>query len=217
MPITNNNVLKLAIMDPYPLNRLGLKHITLALEPGICIEAEGSCFKEIAQILQSTHIDILVTELYGEQEDLAQGVTMLQALCLIPDLRIIIYTQSKNGQVLNMLNGFKQISLISHFEALEPTLADLARALANEKICSSLIQGYIEVFKRQDAACLRQLTRCERNILILLFNGYSLVQISHQINRSIKTVSCHKCNAMRKLGAKSDADLYLVMRDLFNR
>lgn len=217
MPITNNNIIKLAIMDPYPLNRLGIKHIALALEPGLCIEVEGSSFKEITKILQSTHIDILVTELFGEQENLSQGVTMLQSLCLIPGLRIIVYTQSKNGQVLNILNEFKQISLISHFEALEPTLTDLAKALVSKKVCSSLIHNYIEIFKRQDAACLQQLTRCERNILMLLLNGYSLIQIAHQINRSIKTVSCHKCNAMRKLGAKSDADLYLVMRDLFNR
>ncbi|WP_438272349.1 helix-turn-helix domain-containing protein [Serratia fonticola] len=52
------------------------------------------------------------------------------------------------------------------------------------------------------------LTRSERNVLIHLFSGLSMTEIAKLLNRSIKTISAHKCSIMRKLGVRNDAELY---------
>ncbi|ELI7921280.1 TPA: LuxR C-terminal-related transcriptional regulator [Yersinia enterocolitica] len=213
----NGRVLKLAIVDQYPLFRLGLKNIISTLLSKSCIEfkVEETSLQRMAEILPFTDVDILITELCGTESDLVQDITILQRLCLNYELRIIVLTRIKDGQTLNILNELESVSLISKVESLENTQQYLTFALNDQKVCSPLIHNYIECYNSKEHARLEALTRCERRILLYLFNGYSITYIASLTKRSIKTVSCHKCNAMRKLGVKSYMELFLIKNELF--
>ncbi|VTR59847.1 Transcriptional activator protein BglJ [Serratia fonticola] len=56
------------------------------------------------------------------------------------------------------------------------------------------------------------MTNTERKVLSHLFAGLSMADIAALYHRSIKTISAHKCNSMRKLGVDNDADLFLRLR-----
>lgn len=53
-----------------------------------------------------------------------------------------------------------------------------------------------------------KLTQAESQVLQFLHKGYSITQIARMINRSIKTVSAHKGNIMKKYHAINDIQLF---------
>ncbi|MDQ7099068.1 LuxR C-terminal-related transcriptional regulator [Serratia sp. MF1(2023)] len=59
-----------------------------------------------------------------------------------------------------------------------------------------------------------KLTKKEVAILVELIRGKSLRQISVIYNNSLKTISSHKCRAMKKLGVKSNVQLILLLKNL---
>ncbi|WP_455916581.1 helix-turn-helix domain-containing protein [Pantoea agglomerans] len=52
------------------------------------------------------------------------------------------------------------------------------------------------------------LTRCEKIVLRAILEGKSQVEIAHLTNRSIKTISTQKMSAKKRLGFRTDIDLY---------
>lgn len=55
-----------------------------------------------------------------------------------------------------------------------------------------------------------ELTRNEREVLDLLLEGFTLSEIALRRHRSIKTVSTQKIAALRKLGLRSDIEVYAM-------
>lgn len=48
----------------------------------------------------------------------------------------------------------------------------------------------------------------EKKIIKYIYSGLSVTETAHHVNRSIKTISAQKRNAMKKLGIKNDRDIY---------
>jgi len=55
------------------------------------------------------------------------------------------------------------------------------------------------------------------DVLKHLFHGMDLQQIAQMKQLSIKTISAHKCNAMRKLDIRTDSELFLQLSSVFNQ
>ncbi|MCO7511920.1 LuxR C-terminal-related transcriptional regulator [Serratia fonticola] len=60
-----------------------------------------------------------------------------------------------------------------------------------------------------------RLTSREREVLHLLFDGFSLTEVAKRLKRNIKTVSAHKRNSMQKLGVYDDAELFALRMHFF--
>lgn len=59
------------------------------------------------------------------------------------------------------------------------------------------------------------ITRSEARVLNNLIEGYSVKDISHYMERSIKTVSTHKRSAFRKLGVRTDCEFLMFLSRYF--
>ena len=98
------------------------------------------------------------------------------------------------------------------------TLSDLRHSVF------ALLEEAIEVREAmEDSAAQREnrfLSPTENLILRYMTYGYSLMDISQQLGRNIKTIRAHKFNAMTKLGVNSDiellsaADLLVSLHDI---
>jgi DNA-binding CsgD family transcriptional regulator len=73
-------------------------------------------------------------------------------------------------------------------------------------VSETLLQSYLNSNSTQEH---EQLTPRERQIVKLVAEGNSNKRIASILNVSIKTVETHRSAAMRKIGAKSSADLAL--------
>jgi DNA-binding NarL/FixJ family response regulator len=77
----------------------------------------------------------------------------------------------------------------------------------------ALLRSYLDSDTGQDYV---QLTLRERQIVKLVAEGYGNKKIATMLNVKIKTIETHRAAAMRKIGAKSSADLalYAVRNEL---
>ncbi|MFV8869991.1 LuxR C-terminal-related transcriptional regulator [Serratia fonticola] len=112
-----------------------------------------------------------------------------------------------NGELYSWLVQLQQnntISLISPRDSLEPMRQEMVPALVGGNGCNSVVPQQ----KREIGFDMDILTLCERKVLLQLLAGLSPTEIAALFHRSIKTISAHKCNGMRKLGMGSDVELF---------
>ncbi|WP_213927748.1 LuxR C-terminal-related transcriptional regulator, partial [Serratia marcescens] len=145
----------------------------------------------------------------GEDETVAQGRETLLALCTqLPELRVIVYTRCQNAEEVGRLLNQPNISIVARDDALPLVAEFFNRVLLGERVLSPQIGAFLAPSVSGEEAATRKLTRCESDVLAFLFNGMSLRQIAELQRRSIKTISAHKCSAMRKLQVKNDSELF---------
>ncbi|MCS3421571.1 MULTISPECIES: response regulator transcription factor [Rahnella] len=204
----------IALMDSHPLTLSGLSYLVNSIDETCDIRMEETSLGRIAEGLMYQSVDILITDLHGYQESIQEGQEILQRLSLqFPQLIIVVYTLCHDADKLKRLLKFSNISLIARGES--PVITDdlFRHALAKKKVLSPLICCTLA---EQDAASQRtgfRLTQSENEIIKYLLNGMSLSQIAEMKNLSIKTVSAHKCNVMRKLHITTDAELFLLLKN----
>ncbi|MFO6299485.1 helix-turn-helix transcriptional regulator [Rahnella selenatireducens] len=58
------------------------------------------------------------------------------------------------------------------------------------------------------------ITRMEEKVLVMMMSGLSVTSISNILKLSVKTISVHKCNSLRKIGvdASSSSALFFLHR-----
>lgn len=214
MPSSVN--INLAIVACNPLTRLGMAQFIQDLQLGSnCVLATSSwlCLREK---LADTVVKVLVVELSGFPEELvstAQWLLMLHEQ--YPQLRIVVYTPCRDVSLLLALQSRQRISLIAQFEAKDQIRQEMALALKEVKVCSHSIKMAINHRTDEAQPVTNVLTATERMVMTHLFAGLSVTDIASLCNRSIKTISAHKCNGMRKLGVRNDAELFQISHSDF--
>ena len=64
------------------------------------------------------------------------------------------------------------------------------------------------------------ITKMEEKVLVMMMSGLSVTSISNILKLSVKTISVHKCNSLRKIGvdaSSSSALFFLQKHDVGNR
>ncbi|OVU34707.1 hypothetical protein BME18_16295 [Klebsiella michiganensis] len=100
--------------------------------------------------------------------------------------------------------------------ALTDTEDFFKRAFVQKRILSPKICSNLARINHNHESVTSRLTRSEIDVLKHLFNGMDLQQIAGMKQLSIKTISAHKCNAMRKLGVQSDSELFVLLKNTFD-
>lgn len=209
--------ISLALMDRSPLMLTGLSCLIETLNVANEIIVQGTSMAAVSEGVLYQSVDILITELNGLGETIAEGREILLNLCAqIPSLRVIVYTRCDKGEDLCPLLESPYISVVSRGDDLQRVRALFNRIFNGERVLSQLIGSYLARNDSGDVPGLHNLTRSENNVLTFLFNGMSLQEIAKLQRRSIKTISAHKCNAMRKLQVKNDSELFLLRNKLLS-
>src|SRR3546814_6386261 len=79
-------------------------------------------------------------------------------------------------------------------------------------VCSSDLYLCTHMRDLVSKAVVSPLSKREREVIRLLAQGLTVTEIAQRICRSVKTVSCHKANAMRKLGIHTHSQLFVYAR-----
>lgn len=209
-------MINLAILEESPLIRLGLEHFLMSLSPDIREIEKAASVTQLLHDIPEKRLDLLVCDLASSLESSEQIVERLVEICHArPLTRLVIYTYSHCGELLYKLHRLSQISLISRQEKQKKTGECFLRVLAGFKVCSPIIQIDIDNHVRESHIIQQNLTPSEFEVLTYLYEGLSLSDIACQLNRSLKTLSTHKRNAMHKLGVETDAGLFLLKEHFF--
>jgi two-component system capsular synthesis response regulator RcsB len=205
--------INLAIVARSPLIRLGIVQFIQDLELGYRCDLIASSLLSLYEKADKATIKMLMTELSGTPEEMAKMIRHLQILAKQwPRLKIVVYSACRDLAILAPLQSHKQFSLVAQQDTPAQIRQDMVVALAGGRVCSPSIRHYFERTNLQEQSGAKVLTNTERKVMSHLFAGLSMADIAILYHRSIKTISAHKCNSMRKLGVDNDADLFQRLR-----
>lgn len=207
-PVTTSKM-TVALMNSFPLLLEGMAGFIKDNHENVEIVSQDISMLQVSERLQYQQVDMLIADLSGQNETAFIGCGRLLELCSAqPRLRVLIYTHCKESDVLSKLAARKNISIIERSHSLGQADYYFERFLSGEQVLSPLIENLLARRPECDFGRLNKLTRCENDVLLYLFNGLSLGQIAERKNLSVKTISAHKCNAMRKLHLANDSELF---------
>lgn len=206
-------MINLAIVARSPLIRLGIVQFIQDLQLGYRCDLIASSLSSLYEKTGKASIKMLVVELSGSPDEMAQMTRHLQLLAeQLPRLKIVLYSACRDMALLAPLHSLKPFSLLAQLETPEQIRRDMVVALAGGKVSSPSIRQYFDRMNTQERSGTKVLTHTERKVVSHLIAGLSMGDIAELYHRSIKTISAHKCNSMRKLGVSNDAELFQVLR-----
>jgi two-component system capsular synthesis response regulator RcsB len=207
---------KIALMDSSPLALAGLCYFLDSLGITKDIVFQESSLKKVTEAFMYQSVDVLITDLYSQRETFTEGRDLILNLSeQYPNLILIVYTSCQSGEKMRRLLCAPNVSLISRSEPLTKVVDSFKQALQGRRFLSQKICGYLASQNSSAELATQKLTSSEKEVLRQLFNGISMGEIARLRSLSIKTISAHKCNAMRKLAAKNDAELFLMKDTLY--
>jgi two-component system capsular synthesis response regulator RcsB len=204
-----NKPVRIIIMEPVCLLRFSLSvFIRDHYGSRATVITEVKNLFELREAMMRSPFDVILTALFGEKESLENWWKFDEFLtrfwpatpCLVWSDIPQSYLQYLNPQGAPAYYVNKTVSL----EAFKQLL-DLASPPLR-----LLLDVPVRVYPKE------MLTRQELDVIYRLCRGGTVKGIARQLGRSIKTISAHKCNAMRKMGVDSTFTLLKLNRAMMH-
>jgi DNA-binding NarL/FixJ family response regulator len=196
------------LVDDHEVVRQGVRSL---IEPvadwTVCAEAAGG--EDALKLAAETRPDIIVLDV--SMPNVSGLDLILQLKRLLPKVEVLVLTMHDSERIVAqaLRAGARGYLLKSDSgDKLIEALTALSRhqTYFSASVSETLLQVYLNSNAAQEH---EQLTPRERQIVKLVAEGNSNKRISAILHVSIKTVETHRSAAMRKIGAKSSADLAL--------
>jgi len=207
-------VFHIVLADDHPIVTSGVRAL-LEQSPGFRVVAEATSPDDLLRVLDSTACQLVVTDFNMPGEQAADGLSLLQLLGRRwPDLNIVVLTQLANPGVLNNIARLGNVrGVVSKSDAMKELPTAVTAATAGRSYLSASVRKQIELTQGDSADSTPALSKREAEVMRLFALGHTVSEIARQLNRSVKTVSSQKVEAMRKLGVKSDLEFYAYARE----
>lgn len=196
--------LTIALLDDHDVVRRG-SFAYLSAEPQFLVVGCHARSTDLLDTLASRRVDVAVLDFTLAPDD----VTGLELLWMIhnrfPRVRLLLYTAQINPLMMASAFAAGAAGVTMKTESLSMlTIAILQVAEGLRRMPGGLSEPV------EDAP----LSRSEREVLRLCLAGMSVTEIACRRHRSVKTVSTQKHSAFRKLGLRSDGDLFTLRHQL---
>jgi len=199
---------RLMLVDDHEVVRQGVRSLIDSVPDWqLCGEASGSA--EALKKVAEAKPDIVVVDISMPN---VSGLDLIVELKkLHPKVEILVLTMHDSERIVaQALRAGARGYMLKTDDG--DSLIEAMTALSRHQtyFSSSVSEALLQVYLNSNASQEReQLTPRERQIVKLVAEGNSNKRIAIILNVSIKTVETHRSTAMRKIGAKSSADLAL--------
>ena len=218
--------LRIILLDDHALIREALE-VRFSLEADFKVQGVCSTSRELLESLNRAEADLVVLDYQLADADI-DGLRLIQSVRRHhPSIRIVIYSSSEKPATVNMsiragANGFvgKSQPTDELLRAIRMVALDriyLAPAMAAELERIPAAQMLPEGDNPDNAFTLSNqpnLSPKESEVLRCCLEGMSVSQIASKFTRSRKTISGQKQAAFRKLGIKTDTELFKLQVQL---
>ncbi|WP_372015517.1 response regulator [Pseudoxanthomonas sp. 10H] len=197
--------LRVILADDHPVVRGGVRAL-LEQAGGIRITAEAATAGELFAAVSRGDGDLVLTDFSMPGGDAADGLSMLGRLrAHWPELPVVVLTMAGNTAVLRTILEAGVLGLLNKSDALTELAMAIHAASQGRRYVGTSIRALLE-------PASPGLSQRETEVLRLFASGLTVSQIARRLNRSVKTISRQKTDAMAKLGLRSDLDIYAYAR-----
>lgn len=211
--------MRIVISDDHPLVLMGLRTLLRERGEAYCIVGEATSPAELLSVLSATPCDLLITDFsMARHPDEDDGVAFLQSVREeFPKLPVLVVTMVTNPALMRGMLATGIRGIVDKWSMSGELITAIGAVLAGRRYLCNETRKRLEAHTLLPGAAT---SACEAAMLSLgqvqvirqLAQGRTLTQIAESTGRSVKTISQHKRDAMRKLGLDSDSQLYHYAR-----
>ena len=213
----HDKTITVLICDTHEVYREGVSSI-LARQPDIEVLAQTGSGREAVELSRRLHPRVVLTDIF--MTDL-KGYDVSRLIKKDhPDVSVIILTLYDEEEFLHRsLDAGAHGYLIKNLPASQLLYAIRSVDSGGQYISPRLLKDAIRQYEKPSEKRkipYDPLTVREREILVLLAEGFCLKDVATHLNLSVKTVDVHKYNLMRKLDIHDRSRLirYAIRRKL---
>lgn len=216
-------LIKVAVLDDHPLIRNAFEY-SLQHSPDMVLVASCATRQEMAAVMKHQQVDVLVLDYLLSDSD-ADGLVMVRSfLSHHPGLKILVSSSVESPAIVQLVMQAGVKGFIGKSKNFSEVAVAIRTVAAGKQYLSGDMQFELEKSTEQDrsmvpyiqqregnqdaALLIRSLSPREIEVVRCYLDGMSLKQISEKFMRHIKTISGQKQSAIRKLGLRSDAELF---------
>ncbi|OEZ00676.1 MULTISPECIES: response regulator transcription factor [Stenotrophomonas] len=198
------SVVNIALLDDHDVVRQG-SYVHLSQDPRFHVVGNHAGTRALVTTLLHHLVDVAIVDYTLAEGDL-QGMELLRMLRRrFPRVRVLMFSANVHHVMISNTLAAGAAGVISKGE----TLDELARAILR------VAAGHDHVpVNYRDEHAEHRLSQAEREVLQLCLSGMTVTDIAQQRHRSIKTISTQKHAAFRKLGLRTDRDLFTLRHQL---
>ncbi|MFY0602752.1 MAG: response regulator transcription factor [Flavobacteriaceae bacterium] len=204
--MSDNTNIRILIADDHQIVIDGLKSL-IKNEKHISVVAEACDGKQVLQILEDIAIDIAILDI--EMPNLDGVQTTIEIRELYPDIKVLILTMYNKAEFIKNI-----ISAGAHGYILKNKgKEELVKAINiinngdeyfGDAVTKTLITDLKQKEKKEQQI---RLTKREKEVLMLIADGKTTPQISHELFIAASTVETHRRNLIDKTGVSNSKGL----------
>jgi DNA-binding NarL/FixJ family response regulator len=196
---------RVMLVDDHTMVRRGLRAL-IEGAPGWEVCAEAADGHQALSVAAAALPDIIVMDV--SMPRLGGIDAAIQLRKLVPGVEILILTMHESEQLVDQALQAGALGYLLKGDSGEK-LMEALHSLSRHKAYNGLTSTRGGPQRSQSTGARMRLTARERQIVKLVAEGNTNNAIANLLGISIKTVQTHRLTAMRKVGAKSSADLTL--------
>jgi len=197
--------IKVLIADDHKIVRVGLRGL-LGMESDITVVGEASDGNEVIEAIRKQVVDVILMDI---DMGATSGIeTTRQVKATNPDIKIIGITMHEEQQrIIAMLQVGASGYLLKNagHEQLVAAVRTVmeGRSYFSPEVSAALLQ----VFTQAQRPVVDALTPRETEVLRLIVQEFSNVEIAEKLFISVRTVDTHRRNILEKIQAKNTAGM----------
>jgi two-component system, NarL family, invasion response regulator UvrY len=200
-------MIRIAIVDDHELVRVGYRG-SLGADPEFSVIAEGRVGEDAIQIVRSHRPDVLLLDV-----SMPGGLSGIEALTRIQQMKtqtkVVMVTQHEDLPMLDRLLALGAMAYVGKSASLDELKKAIRRAhLGSRYVSDDLAQERsLQEPSLRGRSAFQDLTKRELEVALSMVQGERAIDLAARMNLSPKTISSHKMCMMKKIGAKTDAEV----------
>jgi DNA-binding NarL/FixJ family response regulator len=200
---------RILLADDHTLVRSGVRRI-LESEPDLEVVAEAADGAEAVELSRSVHPDLAVLDVSMPRLTGLQAVREISQRA--PEVRALILSMHDNEQYFFAALKAGASGYVLKSAADEDLVAACRAAMRGEPflyagVAGTLVRDFLERMRRGDRMPRAVLTPREEEVIKLIAEGHTSMQIATELVISHKTVERHRSNILAKLGMRDRTEM----------
>ena len=206
--------IRIIIADDHPIVRSGIRELLESSgEYGPFVEV-GSA-DALVEALEHGSFDLVLTDFKMPGGQITDGLNLLELVRQRwPLTPLVVLTMVSNIGLLRAVLDTGVRGLLNKADALDELGQAVRAVIQGQTYISTDLRSMINA-AQADAPGGRgmRLSRRESEVIRMFASGMTVSQIAAQLERSAKTISRQKMDAMAKLGLRNDREIYNYARE----